>query len=638
LSIYERFIPGQWLDNIDVNDFVNLNKKPFFEKPIFLENSTENTEKLFQKIKHIIENENWDINPDFSSLKDFNAEYIDKYLESIIGVPSKNLEKRMSYSENIDKMMEFYPFKAIPVRKENRKTSYELFDEVATSEIKKTLKMKLFLHTPTDHIPSFINPDVRKIALYGTKKLIKDKKMYLKTLEKHLQTHEWMERRIAIHREIDALRDFEKFAKLYKVNVTEPAENAKEAITFTYLSILASVIENPSISFSLTQVIPFLDIYIEHDLQNNLIKEIESQEYIEQFFLKLSLIRFVHSPKLVENHKDNPHFFGETFGGNLVTKSTYRFLHAVLKFHSHPFVIRVIWENSLPYPFREYCEKLLNKGIPVSFVNSKFLPDGLHTCLFSHGMNGLSGEDIMFDSGSCDLEKIFYLALNGGKDLSTNLNLTPVTQPTRKSEIEYDEAFSKLKDFLSYALSIYVELMNIVVYINETTNHHPLRSSLMSNLTYYKVQFGFFHLEKLIKILYSISMGKYEIKRDSGGWIEEIIPLVSKVENYEVVTAHLVTFIEKELAKIPLYKNGKAKIRIHQNEINEMTISNPFMEHYNLPPEYINATFHHSLFVQKNEQIMRVVENWFAKDFGELHLSTDIVHTIINGVYLTKKD
>lgn len=637
MSIYEQFIPGQWSDNIDVNDFVNLNKKPFFEEPLFLQNSSEKTLQLFQKLQEQMQQETWNIHPDVSTLEKEKAQILDQNNEIIPGIQSVSFQKKMAQSESIEEMKEVYSFSFLPKQSTNTRNAYQLFQEVSTTDIKKALKMSLFSHTPTSFNPSFMNPDVRKIALYGTKQVIKDKKLYLKTLEKHLQTHEWMERRMAIHREIESLKNLEKFTRLYGVNVQNPATNAWEAISFTFLSILACVIENPSISFSLTQVIPFFDIYLEKDLQNHVITEKEAQELVEQFYLKLCTIRFVHSPHLTKQFSTYPHFFGETFGGKMVTKTTYRFLHALQTFQLYPFSVRVIWDPSLPLAFRSFCQNLLKIGIPLSFVNSQFLREKYDEVLFPYGLTGIAGEEVLFDAGHCNLILAFYAALNGGKDVHTNSNLAAVTQPSRGNTIEYEEALTKFKDFLSYALSLYVELMNVVVYLNESKNYYPLRSSLMNNLLFYHVQFGFTHLKKVAQLLHSLSIGSYEIKRNSSGWITEICPLSTDSEESELIMVHLVSFLQQELKKIPLYKSGKAKIRMFEEEVNNWSSEDMLKKHITLPPEFSDAAFHHSFLLSKETAFDSLLEQWFKEGSNEIHLSTDPSHRMINGI-LFKKD
>lgn len=637
MSIYEQFIPGQWSDNIDVNDFVNLNKKPFLEEPLFLHNSSQKTIHLFQQLQKQMQDESWAIHPIVSTLEKEKAEILDKINEIIPGIQSVSFQKKMAHSESVEEMKQVYSFSFLPKQSVNTRNSYQLFQEVSTTDIKKALKMSLFSHAPTSFTPFFMNPDVRKIALYGTKQVIKDKKLYLKTLEKHLQTHEWMERRMTIHREIESLKNLEKFTRLYGVNVQNPATNAWEAISFTFLSILACVIENPSISFSLTQVIPFLDIYLEKDLQNNVLTEKEAQELIEQFYLKLCTIRFVHSPHLTNQFSDYPHFFGETFGGKMVTKTTYRFLHALQKFQLYPFAIRVIWDPSLPLAFRSFCQNLLKNGIPLSFVNSQFLREKYDEVVFPYGLTGIAGEEVLFDAGSCDLIRAFYASLNGGKDVETNSNLAAVTQPTRGNQLEYEEALTKFKDFLSYALSLYVELMNIVVYLNESKNYHPLRSSLMSNLLFYHVQFGFTRMKEVSHLLNSISKNSYEICRNSSGWITEIRPLSSSSEDSELITVHLISFLQQELKKIPLYKNGKAKIRIFEQGINDWSSEELLKKHITLPPEFSDATFHHSFLLSKDASFDSLLEHWFKEGSNEIHVSTDSNQWMLNGI-LFKKD
>lgn len=582
LSIYDQFIPGQWLDNIDVNDFVNLNKKPFFEAPVFLKESSEKTEKLAREMNHFSPRSS---QPGTSPLDKVPHETFPT-VHSTASFPNATAAK----------------------------SSTALFDEVATTEIKKALRIGLFSTAPLDQHPSFIHPDVRRIVLYGTKALIKDKKTHLKTLEKHLQTNEWIERRMAIHQEIDGLKAFEFFAKRYRVNVTAPAQHAKEAFSFIYLSLLAAIDENPSVAFSITQIIPFLDIYIEHDLTHQRLSETEAQELVDQLYLRLLCIG------LVRNGATTPVLYNETITTRLLTKTTYRYLQAVENFPVTTFPLRVIWSEQTPESFQQVCTRLLQMGIQLSLVNEKYISDKQHTFTLPNGLYGVIGEDILFDGGVMDLEKAFYLALNAGKDVSTSLTLMSVTQPTRKDEIEYEETISKLKDFLAYALNLHAEMANISIYLQETTQPLAFRSALLSNLPFYTVQFGFTQVERVITYLHAIATNQYTIVRNAAGWIERIIPTES-ISSYDSFLSPLVLFIEKELAKIPFHKSGRAMIRLYQEDEHftyAKTDAKPL--YFTLLPEYTRAMFYHAFQLQNEPIDSLFIASWFAQDFSECRL------------------
>lgn len=631
MPINQEFIPGQWIDTIDVNDFVNLNKKPFLQEPLFLDKSSNSaTTERFLKVKDTLLNRKEEVVLSFPSLQE---EMIPYFSYNFFENP---LKMKIGHSENFNDYKNFYGISSKSSRQESRKTTYQHFEEVVTSEINKMIKMNLFQNAPTTYSPSYIHPDIRIVALYGTKQLIKEKRWGLKTLEKHLQTHEWMQRRISIHREIEAIKKFDKFAQNQGIDVSNPAQTAEEAIQYTVIALGGCMVENPSIPFSLSQVIPFLDIYIEHDLQNKTITEEKAQELMDDFYLKLSFIRFSLSPGLALQHEQTPYYLGETFGGENVTKTTYRFLYAVKKFNLFPFSIRISWNEHLPFAFQSFIQELISDGHPVSFYSQGTSVKNESLSFYANGLFGVPSEDVLFDAGACDLEKLFYLSLNGGKDLENNINLTPITQPIRSKELNFEEVLGKFKDYLSYTLSSYVEMMNIVIYLNEVHNNHPLRSSLMSHLLYYQVQFGFLQLEKTVSLMTAIYTEEYEVIRDNKGWVTEIIP-ANPNQDSDIILSQLSELIQREIEKIPLYKNGKANVKFYFSDLNAVLTESQMTEKLVIPAELDNSIFHASFHANEDTDVFLLVKDSFDKGYRELHISTKNNTKLVNGILYCQK-
>lgn len=626
MPINEQFIPGQWIDTIDVNDFVNLNRKPFLKEPFFLaEAPTALSSDRFGKVKKAHSDYKREIDLAFPSLDSEVAPWL-QYDFSV-----NPFKRKIGYSENFSDMKTHYGIPTDASRKESRKTAYQLFNEVVTSEISKMIKMDLFHNVPSTYSPLFIHPDVRIIALYGTKHLIKEKRWGLKTLEKHLQTHEWMQRRISIHREIDSIKLFEKFAQKHGTDVSNPAVNAEQAIQYTTLAITATMLENPSVPFSLVEIIPFLDIFIESDISSKVINEQEAQELIDDLYFKLSFINFSLSPGMEKQHESTPIFFGETFGGENITKTTYRFFQSLKTFYLSPFAIRILWNEQLPTPFINYVQKLADTGLPISFyaINTYLRKDALS--FFPNGLYGVPGEDVTLDAGGCDLEKLFYLSLNGGKDTINNINLTPITQPVRKEVLDFDEVLNKFKDYLSYTLSSYVELMNIVLYLSEVHNNHPFRSSLMSHLLFYHIQFGFTNLEKAVTLLTAVYENDYQVHRDSKGWVTDM-KVTSDLYQYEGMLAQVIEMIQSEINKLPIYKSGKPKIKLYFESIASQFTSNEAETKKIIPADMTNVIFHINLSVDQAENINESVKKQMKKGFREVHLSFRDNTDLINGI------
>lgn len=540
--IHEQFIPGRWQDDVDVNDFLSLNKKPFLKDPSFLKQSSNDARLLHAKIQKPLF-----VTPQYASLKEASPEYIDRKLEKIPGFYS---QRKLGYTDTIEDISKVYGFTEKPSREKIRKTPSQLLSEVITSETLKLIKIGVFQELPLTSSPSYLHPDARRVALYGTKRLIEDKRYQLKLLEKHLQTHDWIEQRITIQQTIESLKQLEKFSKLYGVDISEPAKNAKEAITFVYLTLLACCIDNPGIPFALTQVISFLDVYIEHSLVEGELTETEAQAYIDEFAIKINALPWTHEEHIME-----------TITSKTVTKTTYRLLQSMEQFSLNRILLHVEWIPSLHKEMRQRILKLTSSGISVRLYNNPKLKEAEQVAIYDKGQMGVIGEEAYLFAGKCDLEKILYLSLNGGKDIPSNSNLKPITQPMRKEKLEYEDVYTRFKDYLSYILSVYVELANMILYLNETGRNHPLRNALMDNMVLFKVQFGFFNVESIALLLTAIQNDQYIFTKDSKGWILKMESKPNVTVEYDVFLADLITLLEQELEKIPMYNKGKAQIR-----------------------------------------------------------------------------
>lgn len=620
MSLHEQFIPGRWVDDIDVNDFLKLNKKPFLDKPNFLINPSSNSNFL-DLSNWLEEDKTVDLN-----FANFQSEDVNWFPLSMQSLPMK---RKIGYSENMNEIRNYYVSTTDAERITSRETVHEVFQEIAVSDMNKSFRIGLFQQHPYNYTPMFIFPDIRIVPLYGTKQIIKEKRHFLLKLEKYLQTTDWIQQRMAKQKEITALKDFEKFAKSLGVNVTKPAESTKEVIDVLYVTLLSVVIENPSINFSLTDILTFIDIFAEKELQLKRITEEEIQNWLDELFVKLSKIRFTHSPNFDSSFPHSPFIFGETIG-ETITKTTYRFLSSLERFYTSPFVLRIFWSEKLPIDFKEYIFSLYKKNVPLSIVSPRLVQEMKNPILLPFGMHAEIFDEIAFHGGGCDLEKAFYLAINGGKEIESNTNLSAITSPLRQNQISYEEVLDKVQDFLSYTILSYTEIMNAIMYINDIHHNHPFRTSLISNQPFLSVQFGFFNLKPIVNMLAAIKENDFEIEKKSQKWITKINANQEKYAGEEMIMTHLASFVLRELGKIPLYKEAKKSVRFYLHTMYNTSSKENIDYDLTLPPEYIKGNFHAN--VVGVELTDAFIKNAFSKNITELNVSKEQEFYLANGV------
>ena len=623
MTLHEQFIPGRWVDDIDVNDFINLNKKPFLDEPIFLKNPTVTPYSV--SFSKLLEEDRY-VETVFSSLQQYSDEELPVFSDS----PS--MKYKIGYSESLGDIKSFYRCLDETTREASRKTTHEVYQEIATSDMNKVFRIGLFHHAPYNYTPMFVFPDIRLIPLYGTKQIVKEKRFYLTKLERYLQTTDWIQQRIAKQREIDALKQFEKFAKKIGISVSSPANTTKEVLDMLYVAFLAIVIENPSVGFSFTDVISFIDIFAEKELQLGLVTEAELQEWMDEFIQKIMKARFTYSPHFAEPLSAYPFILGETLS-DVVTKSTYRFLSSLERHYDAPFVLRVIWGEQLPMPYKRFLFSLYQKGIPLSLVSHRVLQDMKNPVLLPFGMHSQSFDELIYHAGGCDLEKAFYLAINGGKDVESNTNLSAITTPLRQNQISYEEVIRKLEDFFTFIILSYVELMNAVMYINDIHHNHPFRTSLISNQPFYSISFGFFHLKKIVNLLCGIDAGDVSITKKQK-FISHISTNKPYYEKEEMVMTHIVSYIKREMKKIPLYKESRFSVRFYEDDMYGIKEKEEVETHLSLPPEYMKGNFHMNII--QEELTEEFVRQCFSQNMTEINVSKSKDFYLANGLLFIK--
>ena len=136
-----------------------------------------------------------------------------------------------------------------------------------------------------------------------------------------------------------------------------PARTAREAVQWLYFGYLAGVKEQNGAAMSLGRTSTFLDIYFERDLAAGLLTEEQAQEIVDDFVIKLRIVRFLRTPEYDELFSGDPTWVTESIGGMgddgrpLVTKTSFRFLQTLYNLGPAPEPNLTIWYSPrLPEP------------------------------------------------------------------------------------------------------------------------------------------------------------------------------------------------------------------------------------------------------------------------------------------------
>ena len=428
---WSNFNDGNWADKIDVRNFIQVNYIPYEGNEEFLSEPTVRTKNLFKKSSRLMEIELekgvLDVDTEhISGIDNFDAGYLDKENEIIVGFQTDAPLKRMinpyggirMVESSLDAYGYSMPEELNQVFHKYRKTHNEGVFDVYTPEMKTARSVGLLTGLPDAYGRGRIIGDFRRIALYGIDFLILKKQEEYNDIVLPM-TEENIRAREEIKEQIKALKSMKSMAAKYGVNLSKPSNDTREAVQAIYFGYLAGVKENNGAAMSLGRVSSFIDIYIERDLKNKILTEKEAQEIIDQFVLKLRMIRHLRTPDYNELFAGDPNWVTESLGGmgldgrTLVTKTSFRFMHTLTNLSAAPEPnMTILWSNNLPINFKKYCTKMSIETSAIQYENDDIMRPlygddyGIACCVSALRI----GKDMQFFGARCNLAKSLLMA------------------------------------------------------------------------------------------------------------------------------------------------------------------------------------------------------------------------------------
>ena len=575
---------------LDTRIFIQNNYTPYYGDESFLVGPTEKTKKLWAKCLELLakERENGVLDIDlehFSGINSFEAGYIDQENEVIYGLqtdaPLKRIVNPFGGIRMAEKSVEAYGYELnrnkIEEFKSIRKTHNDGVFDAYTAPIKVARHNHLLTGLPDAYGRGRIIGDYRLVALLGTDEIINRKKIDL-TLYDNIEMSEKIIRwREEISMQIKALKEMTKMAKKYNIDISKPAITAREAVQAVYMGYLAGAKENNGAATSLGRVSTFLDIYIEKDLQEGRITEEEAQELIDQFVIKLRLIRHLRTPEYNDLFAGDPTWITESIGGMgedgrpLVTKTSYRFLHTLTNLGSAPEPnLTVLWSAHLPKPFKEYCAKVSIRTDSIQYENDDLMRPiygddyGIACCVSAMRI----GEQMQFFGARCNIAKALLYAINGGKDEITGELVVPDIAPLTDEYLDYTKVWNNYLQVLKYVARVYVQANNIIHYMHDKYAYEASQMALHNSFEDRLMAFGIAGLSVATDSLSAIKYAQVKPVRDESGIAKDfrIVGSFPKFGNdFDAVDQIAVEITEtflKELKKHKLYREAKHTLSI----------------------------------------------------------------------------
>ena len=505
---WEGFIPGKWMEEVNVRDFIQRNYTPYHGDESFLAEPTEATKKLWNEVLDLLKQERanggvLDADTDIiGTITSHGPGYIDKDLEKIVGLQTDKPLKRALQPFGGIKMSvqacEMYGYQVSDRVKEiftkYRKTHNDGVYDAYTPEMRAARSSHILTGLPDTYGRGRIIGDYRRVALYGIDFLI-EKKEYDKLNTDGTMRPEMVRDREELSEQIKALKALKQMAASYGCDISRPAETAQEAVQALYFGYLAAVKDQNGAAMSIGRNSTFLDIYIERDLANGVITEAEAQELIDHFVMKLRMVRFMRIQSYNDLFSGDPTWVTETIGGmgidsrTLVTKNSFRILHTLENLGPAPEPnLTVLWSKNLPANFKKYCAKLSIETSSIQYESDDLMrPEmgddyAIACCVSSMRV----GKDMQFFGARANLAKCLLYALNGGcdeilldKKTGKPLQVSPRFEPiTGDGPLDYDTVIDKLKQTIEWLTRLYVNTLNLIHIMHDKYSYEAVEMAL----------------------------------------------------------------------------------------------------------------------------------------------------------------
>lgn len=581
---WNGFKSGAWQNEINVRDFIQQNYKPYEGDDSFLADATTRTNDMMKKVNSLFKLERQyggvlDIDTtNVSSLTAYAPGYIDKENELIVGLQTNRPLKRgvnpfggIRMARQACQAYGYRLSNQIEDQFRYRTTHNDGVFRAYTDEMRNARKCHVITGLPDAYGRGRIIGDYRRVALYGVDRLIEEKKQDKKALEKGNFGAEEVRLAEEVFEQITALIEMKEMATMYGFDISHPAENAHEAIQWTYFAYLAAIKEQNGAAMSLGRVATFFDIYIERDIANGVLTEAQAQELMDDFVIKLRMARHLRTPEYNELFGGDPMWITEAVGGmgedgrTLVTKNSFRILNTLYTLGSSPEPnLTILWSVRLPEGFKRFCAKVSKDTDSIQYENDDIMrpiygDDYAIACCVSAMQ---VGKQMQFFGARCNLPKLLLIALNGGYDTSSKMHIGPQMPVMDMEKLDYDAVMERYNIYIEWLSELYVNTMNVIHYMHDKYAYEKAQMALHDTSVDRFMAFGVAGLSVVADSLSAIKFANVKPIKDENGFITDFettgefpkfgndddrVDMIAKDMTHKVIT---------ELRKTPTYRNA----------------------------------------------------------------------------------
>jgi formate C-acetyltransferase len=582
-AAWHGFQPGLWQDEINVRDFIQQNYTLYEGAESFLTSATQRTTAIWDRLQAMFVEERkkgvLDVSQIPSSITAHAPGYIDRDNEIIVGLQTDAPLKRaimpnggLRMVVNALKAFGYEPDpQVVETFSKYRKTHNEGVFDAYTADIRRCRSSHVLTGLPDAYGRGRIIGDYRRVALYGVNRLIERKQAEKSDLDAKHSTDDIIRDREELSEQIRALKELMKMAKSYGFDISVPARNAREAVQWLYFGYLAGVKEQNGAAMSLGRTSTFLDIYFERDLASGALTEEQAQEIIDDFVIKLRIVRFLRTPEYDELFAGDPTWVTESIGGMgddgrpLVTKTSFRLLQTLYNLGPAPEPNLTIWFSPrLPEGFRRFAARVAIDTSSLQFESDEIMrsawgDDGAIACCVSPMR---VGKQMQFFGARANVAKCLLYAINGGRDEVSGEQIGPAFEPVAGDYLDFADVLRKFERMMDWLARVYVNAMNVIHYMHDKYAYERVEMALHDYDPLRTMAFGMAGMSVVADSLSAMKYAKVRVVRDATGLVvdyqtEGEFPVFGNNDNRvdQLAVWTVSTFMNK-LRKYPTYRQA----------------------------------------------------------------------------------
>jgi formate C-acetyltransferase len=576
-SPWQGFRTGLWQKEINVRDFIQQNYEPYDGDESFLAPATRRTQRIWDTLNEMFVEERrkgvLDVSQIPSSITAHAPGYIDRENEIIVGLQTDAPLKRAIMPNGgfrlVVNALKAYGYEPDPQVVEAfskyRKTHNDAVFDAYTADVRRCRSSHILTGLPDAYGRGRIIGDYRRVALYGVNRLIERKQEEKHSLDAAPSTDDIIRDREELAEQIRALKELLQMAASYGFDISVPARTAKEAVQWLYFGYLAGVKEQNGAAMSLGRTSTFLDVYFERDLAAGILNETQAQEIIDDFVIKLRIIRFLRTPEYDELFAGDPTWVTESIAGmgddgrSLVTKTSFRLLQTLYNLGPAPEPNLTIWYSPrLPDTFRRFAAKVAIDTSSIQFESDEIMrrawgDDGAIACCVSPM---LVGKQMQFFGARANLAKCLLYAINGGRDEISGEQVGPAFEPVK------GDVLGKFERMMEWLAGVYVNAMNIIHYMHDKYAYERVEMALHDYAPLRTMAFGMAGMSVIADSLSAIKYAKVRVVRDETGLVTDYqtegeFPTFGNNDNrVDQLAAWVVSTFMNKLRKYPTYRQA----------------------------------------------------------------------------------